>query len=146
MSRTTTPEASSLVDQLVDATPTSRDRYVDFLRAVSIAVVVCWHWVFSITQWRDGHLTMPNPVGDVPLLWTLTWFLQIMPLFFFVGGYANAASWSATRRNGEWGAGFGQRSLNRFYRPLAVFAVLWISFDVTLRALVPSYPGVLDYG
>ena len=78
-------ETPSLVDQLVDATPAGRDRYVDFLRALSIAVVVCWHWVFSVTQWRAGRLTMPNPIGEVPLLWSATWLLQIMPLFFFVG-------------------------------------------------------------
>jgi hypothetical protein len=31
------------VDDLVDATPASRDRVVDLLRAVSICVVVLWH-------------------------------------------------------------------------------------------------------
>ena len=40
----------------MDATPDTRDRYVDFLRAVSLAVVVMWHWVFSITHWTaDGR-------------------------------------------------------------------------------------------
>src|SRR4051812_32407569 len=145
-STTTAPGSPTLVDQLVDATPTSRDRYVDFLRAVSIAVVVCWHWVFSITQWRDGHLTMPNPVGDVPLLWTLTWFLQIMPLFFFVGGYANSASWSAARQRHEGARTFAQRRLNRLYRPVAAFVAVWTIFELAVRATVPSYPGVLDYG
>src|SRR5689334_4114887 len=52
------------VSGLVEATPASRDRYVDFLRALSIVVVVLWHWVFSITQWSDeGSLIMPNPIG-----------------------------------------------------------------------------------
>src|SRR5438874_680380 len=115
---TNTAEAHpSLVDELVDHTPDSRDRFVDCLRVVSIVVVVCWHWALSITHWHSGRLTMPNPVGDVPLLWTLTWLLQIMPLFFFVGGYANTASWSATRRNGELATAFAHRRLNRLYRP-----------------------------
>src|SRR4051812_34076017 len=53
--------------------PTSRDRAVDFLRAFSIAVVVLWHWVFSITHWNDhGAMSMPNPIGHVPALWVLT--------------------------------------------------------------------------
>ena len=142
----TTHEAPSLVDQLVDATPESRDRFVDFLRVVSIGVVVCWHWVFSITQWRNGRLTMPNPVGDVPLLWTLTWLLQVMPLFFFVGGYANSASWTATSRQGGSARSFARRRLDRLYRPVAVFLGLWLAFELVVGAVVPSYPGVLEYG
>src|SRR4051794_28905202 len=77
------------VDELVALTPDTRDRSVDFLRAVSITVVVLWHWVFSITHWNaHGALTMPNPIGHTPALWFLTWILQIMPLFLFVGGFA----------------------------------------------------------
>ena len=139
-------ETPSLVDQLVDATPAGRDRYVDFLRALSIAVVVCWHWVFSVTQWRAGRLTMPNPIGDVPLLWSATWLLQIMPLFFFVGGYANSASWTGAQRHGGGKADFARRRLHRLYRPLAMFAGLWSVFEIVLRAVDPAYPGVLQYG
>ena len=146
MDTTTTAEPSSLVNQLVDATPASRDRYVDFLRAASIAVVVSWHWVFSVTQWRSGRLTMPNPVGDVPLLWIATWLLQVMPLFFFVGGYANSASWGATRRSGGRWTTFARRRLDRLCRPVAVFLALWGAFELTVRAIDPSYPGVLRYG
>jgi hypothetical protein len=48
----------------------------------------------SVTQWNAlGALTMPNPIDRVPLLWLATWVLQIMPLFFFVGGFANYRSW-----------------------------------------------------
>ena len=34
--------------------PTGRDRYVDFLRALSLLVVVGWHWIFSIVTWHPG--------------------------------------------------------------------------------------------
>src|SRR5262245_47568691 len=110
------------VDALVDATPDTRDRYVDFLRALSILVVVLWHWVFSITQWNeDGSLGMPNPVGEVPGLWLLTWVLQIMPVFFFVGGYANLASYTAVeRKQGGWMA-FVQNRLRRLLKPVGIY-------------------------
>jgi hypothetical protein len=72
------------LDALVDATPVTRDRVVDLLRVASICVVVLWHWSLSITHWRsDGTLTMPNPIGDVPGKWSLTWVLQVMPVLFF---------------------------------------------------------------
>lgn len=142
MTRTDQPT----VDDLVDATPATRDRYVDFLRAASIGVVVCWHWVFSVTHWRDGELTMPNPIGQVPLLWLATWVLQVMPLFFFVGGHANNASWSACRRDGGTVATFARRRLHRLYRPLVGFVAAWAAFEAIAFALVDGYPGVLRYG
>ena len=134
------------LDLLVDATPPTRDRYVDFLRALSIVVVVAWHWVFSITQWNHGRLAMPNPIQYAPWLWPATWVLQIMPVFFFVGGFANAASWESLRgRGGDWGE-FAQRRLARLYRPLTAFFVVWAAVETALTLARPGYTGVLHYG
>ena len=135
------------VDALVDATPASRDRFVDALRALSILVVVLWHWVFSVTHWNgDGALTMPNPVGEVRLLWLATWLLQVMPLFFLVGGFANLAAWDATRRRGGTARDFLRSRLTRLGRPVGVFLAVWLVFDAVVRAAVPGYDGVLHWG
>ncbi len=135
------------VDALVDATPASRDRFVDFLRALSIAVVILWHWVFSVTH-LDSHgaLTMPNPIGSVRLMWLATWLLQIMPVFFFVGGFANLASLEALEAKGEarW-ATFARRRLSRLLRPVGVFVGLWAVGDAVVR-LTTDNPGVLAWG
>lgn len=40
-------KAGVIGNEPVGARP-GRDRYVDFLRAASLLVVVGWHWVFSI--------------------------------------------------------------------------------------------------
>ena len=140
---TTTP---ARVDDLVAATPASRDRTVDFLRALSIGVVVLWHWVFSVTHWDGGRLTMPNPIGEVRGRWLATWLLQVMPLFFIVGGFSNLAAWEAVRRDGGGAAAFLRRRLARLFRPVAVFVAVWAVVDTVLRLFVPSYAGVLDYG
>lgn len=139
-------ERTPSFDNLVDATPPERDRYVDFLRAISIVVVVCWHWVFSVTHWQSGRLTMPNPIGNVPLLWAATWMLQIMPLFFFVGGYANAAGWDTVCRGGGDWKGFARRRLDRLYRPLAAFVAVWAGFEGLMHVANPDYRGVIHYG
>ena len=131
------------VDALVDATPQSRERDVDFLRALSITVVVLWHWVFSVTHWSDGRLTMPNPIGEVRGLWLLTWLLQVMPLFFIVGGYANLAGW---RSAGADPRTFLQKRAVRLLKPTALYVAVWAAVEVALGLLVPSYPGVLEYG
>ncbi len=132
---------------LVEATPASRDRYVDFLRALSILVVVVWHWVFSITQWNaDGSLAMPNPIGTIPGLWTLTWVLQIMPVFFFVGGYANLAAYTATEARGGGAGEFLRGRLHRLLKPVGLFVGLWAIGDTAARLLVPGYTGVTHWG
>ena len=125
------------LDALVDATPAARDRVVDLVRALSIGVVVLWHWSLSITHWRDGALTMPNPVGDVPGLWAATWVLQVMPVFFFVGGYANLAGWQAAHRDND-GEGERRRFLRsrmrRLLGPLVPWLGCWLVADLAWRA------------
>jgi hypothetical protein len=91
---------------LAEQTPASRNRAVDFLRAISILVVVFGHWLMA-SPWTDadgdhlGHILTWAPWSH----W-LTWGLQVMPIFFFVGGYSNGITWDAARRDslpyGTW--------------------------------------------
>jgi len=122
------------LDDLVDATPASRDRVVDLLRAASICVVVLWHWTLSVTHWHDGRLTMPNPVAAVPGLWAATWLLQVMPVFFLVGGYANLAGWEAATRNGGGAGRFVAGRIRRLAAPLVPWLGCWLVFDLAVRA------------
>jgi hypothetical protein len=135
------------VDRLVDATPASRERYADFLRALSIAVVVAWHWVFSLTHWRDdGSLTMPNPIDDIPLLWAATWVLQIMPVFFIVGGFADAAGFEALERRGATTGAFVRGRLERLLKPVAWYVAVWATADLAGLLLFDGYRSVLHWG
>lgn len=143
-----TRRPATTLDTLVAATPSTRDRYVDLLRALCIGVVVTWHWVFSVTH-RNAHgaLTMPNPIDQVPLGWLLTWFAQPMALFFVVGGFANRAGWQAAKRAGDRpGRAFLSTRLPRLLRPAAVYAAVWLVVDTTLRAVDPAYRGLWATG
>jgi fucose 4-O-acetylase-like acetyltransferase len=139
-------QVSAELDRFVASTPPDRDRFVDLLRAVSIGVVVVWHWVLSITQWRDGALVMPNPIDAVPGAWLGTWVLQIMPLFFFVGGFANHAAWTSVRRRGGGGRAFLTQRGRRLLIPPTVFAAVWLVLDVVLLLGLSDYPGLLAWG
>ncbi|HVF32567.1 MAG TPA: acyltransferase family protein [Acidimicrobiales bacterium] len=75
----------------VDATA-GRDRWLDLLRAGSLSVVVLWHWVFTIIRWAPDGPHATNPIGTTRGLWLATWFLQVMPVFFAVGGAVHARS------------------------------------------------------
>ena len=139
--------AAAGIDALVDATPSSRNRVVDALRGLSILVVVLWHWVFSITHVDGaGRLTMPNPIDTVPGLWSATWVLQIMPLFFVVGGFANLAGWSATARRGGGWADFAKSRAKRLLQPLAALVVVWAVADAVIRIARPGTPSVVHWG
>lgn len=129
------------------ATPAHRSRPVDALRAGCTVVVVLWHWVLSVTHPnRAGALTMPNPIDAVPGLWMATWVLQVMPLLFVVGGYADLAAWEAVRRRGGTWRTFAVRRTDRLVRPIACFVAVWLVADTAVRTLRPGTPSVLEWG
>ena len=97
--------------QLAERTPPGRERYADLLRALAIILVVLGHWIISVIG-RDqaGRPTGQSALGYLPWAWPLTWVLQVMPVFFLVGGYANAAaltSWRSRGRQLQLGASAG---------------------------------------
>lgn len=134
------------LDIMVARTPPHRDRYVDFLRVFAIGVVVAWHWSLSVLVFSDGRWVMPNPIHQVPGGWAATWLLQIMPVFFIVGGYANAAAWWAAQRTGAGPAGYYSARLRRLLVPIGVFAAAWLAFEAVMHTVATGYPGALAYG
>ena len=50
-----------LADQLAAATPPSRDRFVDLVRAVSIVAVVLGHWLMAVPPGRLAAPPTPSP-------------------------------------------------------------------------------------
>ena len=122
------PEELSVSD-LAAATPASRDRYVDFLRAFSILVVVLGHFFIAVAFHERGRVFVQNAVGRTSGLWLLTWLLQVMPLFFFVGGFANLVSWK-----GDYGAFLSGR-LRRLLKPFVAFAGVWLVVQVAFHLL-----------
>ena len=72
--------------------------------------------------------------------WTqwLTWLLQVMPLFFIVGGYANAVSWQAAQRSG---AGYGvwiSGRLQRLVKPTVPLLIFWTALAIVGHRLGAS--------
>jgi fucose 4-O-acetylase-like acetyltransferase len=116
------------------ATPPERDRYIDFLRGFSILVVVLGHWLIAVVEWQGGRVEGSNALEHIRGLWALTWLLQVMPLFFFVGGFGNGTAWRASQRRGEGYAAYLARRVERMLRPTAVFLGAGLAVVVTLDA------------
>ena len=123
------------VRALSEATPDSRNRVVDALRALAITVVVIGHWLVAAVVVRDGEL-VPNAVLDIAS-WShpLTWVFQVMPVFFLVGGYANALSWRAARRDGRPYADWVRARLVRLGTPVVPLLVTWLVLASTAYTL-----------
>jgi peptidoglycan/LPS O-acetylase OafA/YrhL len=107
-------------------TPSARDRYVDFLRALSIVIVVVGHWTIALIFWEESKIFVHNVVGHQSGLWLATWVLQVMPLFFFVGGFSNAKGWGPPSTRKVTYHGFMRKRLSRLLRPTIVFVAVWI--------------------
>jgi hypothetical protein len=121
------------VDALAARTPASRDRVVDLLRAISICAVVLGHWTVGFVIWEGGVVRTVNAVGMSSYLWLATWALQVMPIFFFVGGFSNLVGLDAFRRRGESTAAFVRSRVERLVRPSLVFLVVWAVVQLGLH-------------
>jgi fucose 4-O-acetylase-like acetyltransferase len=125
--------ANLTLGELAAATPLSRDRVVDFLRGFSILSVVVGHWMIGVVTWEGGVLQTVNAVGLVRGLWLLTWVFQVMPIFFFVGGFSNLTAYAASERRGEPTSTFVRGRLSRLLRPSLVFFAVWIAIVLLLH-------------
>ena len=115
-------KAKSLAEQA----PPERNRYVDFLRALSILAVVVGHWLVAAPYiGSDGEVVGGHLLGILPWTQWLTWGFQVMPIFFLVGGYSNGVSWSSTRaKNGHYSDWFASR-IQRLINPVFPVLLAW---------------------
>ena len=123
-------QASNMAAQ----TPADRNRYVDFLRAVSILFVVVGHWIIA-TAYFDGEMAIGHLLKSHPNTQWLTWVFQVMPIFFIVGGYSNAISLESAKRKNIGYAGWLAARLSRLVSPLLVLLVAWAAIAIIMRLM-----------
>ncbi|MFI7435447.1 acyltransferase [Micromonospora haikouensis] len=133
--------------QLAERTPAGRERYVDLLRAVAICIVVAGHWGVTVIG-RDaaGRPTGHSALGDLPWAYPLTWVGQVLPVFFLVGGFANAASLTTNRARGGDATGWLLDRSARLVPPTTVLLLvlaagaggsyLWGAGEARIRTVV----------
>ncbi|MGQ0680595.1 MAG: acyltransferase family protein [Actinomycetota bacterium] len=131
-----TPPPEATADPL--APVRVRDRYIDLLRALSLFVVVMWHWVFSVIVWRPDGPHASNPIATTHGVWALTWILQVMPVFFWVGGYLHRTTWESIERSGGGYRDFLRRRLGRLLGPTLVCLTVVGVLRVALGFMVPD--------
>lgn len=95
--RSTARAAAARIDA---RTPAHRDRAVDGLRALALLAVPTGHWLLGgFTLDSDGALHNASPLSTFGALAPASWVLQLLGIFFLVGGYASVLS--LRRHTGE---------------------------------------------
>jgi hypothetical protein len=115
---------------------------VDFLRAFSLIVVVIYHWVFTIVIWAPHGPVASSPLEYTRGLWILTWILQVVPLFFFVGGFVHRAAYTKARRQrtGYWAFVAGR--LRRLLVPALAMLAAWTIVGLAASRFVSNNAAV----
>ncbi|AKH81618.1 acyltransferase [Streptomyces sp. CNQ-509] len=120
------------------ATPATRDRGIDALRALAILGVVLGHWLVTALVVDSGTVRAASPLHYMPALAPVSWALQTLAVFFFVGGYVAARGHASARAAGIPYARWLRGRLDRLFRPVAAVLAVWA---VVLGVLLASGAG-----
>ena len=101
-----------------------RNRYADLLRVLAIGMVVLGHWLLTSISYSGGRLSGIDAMSDIGWSGLGTLVFQVMPVFFVVGGYANALSWTRHQAEGATWADWVRRRAIRLLRPTTVYVAV----------------------
>ncbi|NUW36230.1 acyltransferase [Nonomuraea sp. SMC257] len=124
-----------LVGRIEAGTPEGRDRALDGLRALAIAGVVLGHWLVTALVLDSGALRGASPLSYQPALTPVSWALQTLAVFFWVGGRSAAGGYAAARAGGAGYGSWVRGRLARLCRPVAPVLAVWSVAAVAMLAL-----------
>ncbi|MFI6942952.1 acyltransferase [Streptomyces sp. NPDC050418] len=121
----------------IDArTPEHRDRAIDGLRALALLAVPLGHWLLGGFRLDgDGALTNASPLSSFAFLAPASWVLQMLGIFFLVGGYASVLSYRRSLARGESTGGWLRGRVARLGRPVLGVTAVWAAALPVLYAL-----------
>ncbi|UXM90739.1 acyltransferase family protein [Paenarthrobacter sp. JL.01a] len=117
----------------------SRDLVVDVIRVACMFAVVAVHLLMMGISVDDSGIGVDNPLTSLSWFAQGTWFGQVMPLFFVVGGFASLTSWRSLRRKGGDAGDYLRNRVLRLVRPtVALYAFLTVALWSATAAGVPG--------
>ncbi|MCT9869179.1 acyltransferase family protein [Paenarthrobacter aurescens] len=119
--------------------PASRDLVVDLIRVACMFAVVAVHLLMMGISVDESGIGVGNPLTSLSWFAQGTWFGQVMPLFFVVGGFASLTSWRSLQRKGGDAGDYLRNRVLRLVRPtVALYAFLAIALWIATAAGVPG--------
>ncbi|MER6028242.1 acyltransferase [Streptomyces sp. NPDC001851] len=117
------------------ATPPDRDRAIDTLRALAVLGVVIGHWlVTGVVLRASGHLMGDSPLSHMPAFTPVSWMLQPLAVFFFIGGRVAAQGYATARFRGAGYREWLGRRMRRLLQPVAALLIVWTLVTIGLIA------------
>lgn len=121
----------------------SRDRAVDLTRAACLIVVVGLHVMMAgITVGSDG-LAITNSLDGHPIFAWSTWIVQVMPLFFVMGGFSALLAWRRQRDRSVLASTYVRDRVARLARP-ALLPLALVGITLAVLGLVGLPDAVLS--
>ncbi|MFJ6629959.1 acyltransferase [Streptomyces sp. NPDC091376] len=126
------PRLAPFVERIESSTPAHRDRAIDGLRALALLAVPTGHWLLGgFTLDADGAIHNASPLSTFGSFAPVSWVLQLLGIFFLVGGYASALSY---RRRPGSPADWLRGRVARLGRPVLGVTAVWAALIAVLSA------------
>lgn len=117
-----------------------RDGAIDLIRFACLVVVVILHSLMSAAVLgADGEVVPTVALSGTVGFTIASWFYQIMPLFFFIGGYAAINGWRRTQTTGGTWADYIRARLRRLVIPVAtLIGLAGVGLSIASELGVPT--------
>ncbi|GAA2088069.1 acyltransferase [Streptomyces albiaxialis] len=129
-------KAGAAVAAIEERTPAHRDRAIDGLRALALLAVPTGHWLLGgFTRDADGTLHNASPLATLGYFAPMSWVLQMLGIFFLVGGYSSVLSYRRSAARGESTGRWMRGRLVRLGRPVLGVTAVWAALVPLLSAM-----------
>ncbi|MHA7987270.1 acyltransferase family protein [Rathayibacter sp. CAU 1779] len=125
----------------------TRDGAVDLARAWCLTVVVVMHALMVGVTMGAGGPVLENALEGWAGFAPFTWFAQIMPLFFVLGGFSAHIQFTALHARGVTAADYVALRMRRLLRPAAaaIAAIVLVLAVLTLLGTPPDIVAVAGF-
>ena len=94
-----------------------RDAAVDFVKAACLLIVVGLHALMAGVTVGSRGLAITNALEYHPIFAWATWAVQVMPLFFLLGGFASVTQWRRMKSEGATAGDYIRQRVQRLAHP-----------------------------
>lgn len=119
---------------------THRDASIDLVRAACLILVVLLHALMvGVSLSSAGNPVFENAAEGTDWFVPVSWFMQMMPLFFIVGGFSSITAFRRARARGSRDADFVAGRLHRLLRPAVIaVSIVGLALITLLASGVPA--------
>ncbi|HEY1104780.1 MAG TPA: acyltransferase, partial [Agromyces sp.] len=146
--RATGPAASARREpEARDRTGVRRDVSIDAIRVVLLGAVFVLHAMMVGVSAGPHGPVLENALEHQAWFGPVSWVVQIMPLFFVVGGFSSLTHWRSMRARGATAAEYVRARIERLVRPAIVLVAVVAGSLValTLAGLPAELVGVAGF-